>query len=93
MKFITINELLRLKNANIIDIRNKLKYQNNHIPNSINIDEIMLLSNPEKYLNKDEIYYIYCDFGNRSKRVTYQLNKLGYNTVNVDGGYNNYLLR
>ena len=45
------------------------------------------------HLKKDEIYYIYCDNGLTSKRVVYTLNRLGYNTVNINGGFYNYLLR
>ena len=42
--------------------------------------------------DKNTIYYIYCDYGNRSKHVVSYLNSLGYNCVNIEGGYNNYLL-
>ena len=78
---------------NIIDIRNRDKYNINHIPGSINIESFELLNNPSKYLKKDEIYYIYCTSGITSKKVVNKLNKIGYNTVNIDGGFNNYLLR
>ena len=78
---------------NIIDIRSKSKYLENHIPGAINIDSYELLFNPDKYLKKEEIYYIYCTSGISSKMVVNKLNKIGYNTVNIDGGFNNYLLR
>lgn len=74
----------------IIDIRSKYKYDLGHIPTAINIDSIELLSNPSKYLNKDKKYYIYCQSGNNSRMVVQQLNNLGYNTVNIVGGYNLY---
>ncbi|MBR3145771.1 MAG: rhodanese-like domain-containing protein [Bacilli bacterium] len=78
---------------NIIDIRSKNKYSMGHIPSAINIEYLELLSNPSKYLNKNEIYYLYCDSGYTSSMVVNKLNNIGYNTVNIDGGYNNYLLR
>jgi len=78
---------------NIIDIRSKNKYYMGHIPSAINIEYLELLSNPSKYLNKNEIYYLYCDSGYTSSMVVNKLNNTGYNTVNIDGGYNNYLLR
>ncbi len=78
---------------NIIDIRSRSKYNLNHIPGAINIEAIELLSNPSRYLNKSDIYYLYCDFGNTSRIVVNKLNNMGYNTVNIEGGFNNYLLR
>ena len=78
---------------NIIYIRSRDKYNINHIPGAINIDYLELLSNPNKYLSFNDTYYLYCDFGHTSSMVVSKLNKLGYNTVNIDGGFNNYLLR
>ena len=86
-------DLLNKNNINIIDIRDKNKYIVSHVFNSINIDVFELKNNTYNYLNKDDIYYIYCDNGNVSKRVVYNLNKLGYNTVNINGGFYNYLFR
>ncbi len=92
MYSIDIKKLLKINNPIIIDIRNISKYNNSHIPNSIHIDELNLMNNPLQYLNKDNTYYVYCDFGNRSKRVVYHLNNMGFKCVNIEGGYNNYLL-
>lgn len=78
---------------NIIDIRSRDKYNIKHIPGAINIEYYELLSNPNKYLKKDEIYHLYCSSGYTSKRAVYELNKLGFNTINIDGGINNYLFR
>lgn len=78
---------------NIIDIRSRNEYSINHIPGSINIESLELLSNPTKYLNKNDTYYLYCTSGYTSKMVVNKLNNMGYNTVNIDGGFNNYLLR
>ena len=78
---------------NIIDIRSIDKYNISHIPGAINIEYLELLSNPSKYLNMNDTYYLYCTSGYTSGIVSNKLNHLGYNTVNIDGGYNNYLLR
>ena len=78
---------------NIIDIRSRDKYNINHIPGAINIEYLELLSNPSMYLNKSDTYYLYCTSGYTSSIVSNKLNMLGYNTVNIDGGFNNYLLR
>lgn len=78
---------------NIIDVRSNNKYNANHISGAINIESFELLANPNKYLNKIDTYYLYCDSGYTSGIVSNRLNMLGYNTVNIEGGYNNYLLR
>ncbi len=78
---------------NIIDIRNNNRYREGHIPNSINIYSYDLLLDPNRYLKKDEKYLLYCQSGVTSKVVVNKLNKMGYNVFNLDGGYNNYLLR
>lgn len=78
---------------NIIDIRSRDKYNINHIPGAINIESFELMNNPSKYLNKNNVYYLYCTSGYTSSIVSNKLNKLGFNTVNIDGGFNNYLLR
>ena len=76
----------------IIDIRSRKKYNEGHINNAINIDEYDLIFNHSKYLNKNDKYIIYCDYGNRSSIVVFNLKRLGYNVENLTGGYNNYLL-
>ena len=78
-------------NMKIIDIRSRNEYKNGHILNAINIDSYELMINPSKYLNKNDTYYLYCSFGNRSKRLCTFLNNSGYHTVNLEGGYHNYL--
>lgn len=77
----------------IIDIRSRDKYSINHIPGAINIEYLELLSNPNRYLNKNDTYYLYCTSGYTSSIVVDKLNIMGFNTVNIDGGFNNYLLR
>lgn len=74
----------------IIDIRLKNKYMEGHIPNSINILENVLLLYPERFLDKNNSYVLYCDHGSRSKRVSDYLNKNGYKTYSLIGGYSNY---
>ena len=94
MKEITISELIKIINddINIIDIRDNYQYNLGKIENSINIPMNFLLKNPSEYLNKDERYYIYCDYGNRSRKCTLLLSNEGYDVVNIKGGYNNYFL-
>ena len=93
MKNIDINNLLSLHNPKIIDIRNNYNFINGHIPEAININSYELLNNYNKYLNKKDTYYIYCQSGSRSKLIVNKLNNLGYNVINVNGGFNAYLFR
>ena len=87
IKNITVQELKKIDHVNIIDIRSYEKYNNGHIPNSINIPTDILLKNPNTYLNKKEKYYIYCQRGVMSVRTCIALNSLGYNVINILGGY------
>lgn len=90
---ITLQELIHKNNPIIIDIRNENEFIMGTIPSSKNIPAIKLEISPEKYLNKNETYYIFCSNGKTSKALTEKLNIQGYRTVNIIGGYFNYLLR
>lgn len=92
MKNINVEELKSIT-KNIIDLRSKEKYNNNHIPNSINIPAEKLLSEPNKYINKNETYYLYCQKGLSSYNICRILNKLGYKTININGGYEKWLMQ
>lgn len=85
--------MLEKKPLNVIDIRTNYEYLNGHIPTAKNIDKNVLVMYPNKYLNKEDTYYIYCQSGHSSNNIVKMLNSKGYNTVNIQGGYNNYLLR
>ena len=93
MKNINIENIIdRLNNLNIIDIRDSYLFNIGKIPNAKNIPMNFLLMNPENYLNKEDTYYIYCNFGINSKRVCKELNDKGYDVININGGYNSYKL-
>lgn len=72
---------------NVIDIRDNTSYNFDHYINSVNIPMNSLLNNPDKYLNKNDIYYIYCSSGIRSKKTCSLLSMLGYKVVNVIDGF------
>lgn len=92
MNSINMEDLLQKKDVIIIDIRSKNEYLKKHIPGAISIEERQLFFSPEKYLNKIDIYYLYCSSGRRSKFLTSWLNHQGFHAVNVVGGFYNYLL-
>lgn len=89
---ITIDKLLKIYKPNIVDIRGSIKYSDNHIIGAINIPYELLMSNYSKYLNKNDVYYIYCQKGITSKKCVDFLRSIGYNVVNVIGGYESYIL-
>ena len=49
-----------------------------------------LIYEPEKYLKKNKVYYLYCDLGIRSEQLSKMLNKKGYKTFSIEGGYKAY---
>lgn len=89
---ISFDEILKRNDDIIIDIRSISDYRNGHITGAISIPEVELVREPSKYLEKYKTYYLYCNYGNRSRIVSNYLNQLGYHTVNILGGYHNYLL-
>ena len=89
---ISIDNLLKITDANIIDVRNKISYNNGHIDNAINIPYEELLVNYNKYLTYNKTYYIYCSRGSKSTRLCQILRSKGYNTINVLGGYQAWVL-
>lgn len=93
MSTITVPSLVQLiGNINIIDIRNSSSYNNNHIPGAKNIEYSLLINNPDKYLNRNDKYYFYCTRGITSHKLCSYLSKLGYDVVNIAGGYEGYIL-
>lgn len=91
---ISMEEFIKIcNNVNIIDIRSKQKYNFGHILDAKNIDKSELILNPNKYLNKKDKYYIYCQKGTSSLRLCQILNNIGYNVYNIKGGYEKWILR
>ena len=87
MNEISINELFKLNNPNIVDIRDNYSYNEGHLKNAKNIPYYSLLSNYGVYLKKDETYYLYCNYGKQSMSISNRLNMLGYHTYYVKEGY------
>lgn len=90
---ISIKDLLKIdKKINIVDIRSIQSYNNNHIPGAINIEASMLISNPNKYLNRFDKYYIYCQKGLTSKKICQLLTNYGFRVININGGYEEWIM-
>lgn len=92
IKSVSISEIKNLNNINLIDIRSNTSYNNGHIKNASNITLNDLLIKPDKYLNKNEIYYIYCQKGMQSRKLCQILLNQNYNVINITGGYEAWVL-
>ena len=77
-------------NENLIDIRDKYEYVLSHIKGAKNIPYTYLMMMPDNYLTKDRKYYFYCDCGTKSRKVCNYLTELGYQAVDLIGGFEHY---
>ncbi len=89
---ITVSDFLKLNNPNVIDIRIPQKFNDNHIPGALNINANQLMDNPEKFLNRNLTYYIYCQKGTSSRTLAQVLRVKGYQVFNIIGGYEAWIL-
>ena len=89
---ISVYELKKLNNINLIDIRSIEKYNNRHIPGSVNIPLEKMLTSYNKYLDKNKKYYIYCQKGIQSRKLCQILKNNGFNVINITGGYEAWVL-
>jgi len=92
LESISVSQLRTISAPNIIDIRSIEKYNDNHIPEAINIPSEQLILYPNKYLNKFKKYYIYCQKGIQSRNICQILKNNGYNVANILGGYEAWIL-
>lgn len=88
---ISVIDLLKLNNPIIIDIRSNYSYNLGHISGAISVPYYNLLNNYSHYLSKYNKYYLYCDTGDQSLEIVLRLNKFGYDTISIIGGYQEYL--
>ena len=94
-KSINIKEINNIdihSNNILIDIREKYEYILGNINNSINIPYNYLMILPEEYLSKNKKYYIYCESGTASRKLCLHLTNLGYDVVDLVGGYKDYIV-
>ena len=93
MTTITASELKKLiGQINLIDLRSNASFNNNHIDGAKNIEYNILIRDPNKFLNKMEKYYLYCQRGIKSYKACTYLDKMGFNVINIAGGYESWIL-
>lgn len=90
---ISVQELKNhLGKVPLIDIRSVESYNSNHIPTAIHIPFEQLMMYPNKYLDKNKLYYIYCSRGVKSIKLIQILSRQGYHIAHVNGGYEEWIL-
>jgi rhodanese-related sulfurtransferase len=88
---VDVNEIDRLLGEiDLIDIREPYEYKIGHLPTAKNISMDIILSEPEKYLDKSKEYHIVCHSGARSSKACNILKETGFKVINVSGGTGRY---
>lgn len=79
------------KNYILLDVRTAEEYEENHIPDAVNIpNETIGTEEIPKLPDKDQLILVYCRSGNRSKQASQKLADLGYTNVVEFGGINDW---
>ena len=77
----------------LVDVRTPDEFAAGNIPGSVNIDVLTghFGETAATMLDKAYTVAVYCRSGNRSKNAAKTLSMMGYNVVELDGGYNDWL--
>lgn len=71
----------------ILDVRRADEFAEGHIPGAINVaNESIGADAPAELPDKDQLIYVYCRSGNRSKQASEKLVALGYTNIVEFGG-------
>jgi len=73
----------------ILDVRTAAEYESGHIPSAICIpNETIGTAEIPELPDKEQLIFLYCRSGNRSKQAAGKLAKLGYTNIVEFGGIN-----
>jgi rhodanese-related sulfurtransferase len=77
----------------LVDVRTPDEYAAGNIPGSVNIDVLTghFGETAATMLDKAYTVAVYCRSGNRSKNAAQVLSMMGYNVVELNGGYNEWV--
>lgn len=70
----------------IVDVRRPDEFAEGHIPSAINIVNEEITTAPVELKDKDQVIYVYCRSGRRSKEASEKLVNLGYTNIIEFGG-------
>ena len=75
----------------ILDVRTPEEYKEKHISRAINLpNEIIGTEFPTELPDKEQLIFVYCRSGNRSKQAAQKLADLGYTNIVEIGGINDW---
>lgn len=90
MKEINVNEIDKISDAFVIDVREDEEvFATGTIKGAVHIP-MMTVPNSLNKIPKDREIYILCRSGRRSYEVASYLNELGYDAINLKGGIIKY---
>ncbi len=90
MKEINVNDIDKISDAFIIDVREDEEvFETGTIKGSVHLP-MMMVPNSLNKIPKGREIYILCRSGRRSYEVASYLNELGYNAINLKGGIIKY---
>ena len=77
----------------LVDVRTPEEYAAGNIPGSVNIDVLTgkFGETASALLDRAYTVAVYCRSGNRSKNAAQVLSMMGYNVVELNGGYNEWV--
>lgn len=71
----------------ILDVRTEQEFEEQHIPNAINVpNETIGTKEIPELPDKEQLIMVYCRSGNRSKQASEKLVKIGYSNIVEFGG-------
>ena len=75
----------------ILDVRTETEYAEGHIPGAICVpNETIGTEMPQELPDKEQLIFVYCRSGNRSKQAAQKLAKIGYTNIKEFGGINTW---
>lgn len=75
----------------ILDVRTAEEFESGHIPGAINVaNESIGKEEISELPDKEQLIFVYCRSGNRSKQASEKLVKLGYTNIVEFGGINDW---
>lgn len=82
------------KNDLLVDVRTPGEYEAGHLEGAVNIDW-MAADFVRKWdtIDRDRKVYVYCKVGGRSAEAAHLLDSLGYDVVDLTGGWDAYKAR
>ena len=84
----TFDSAISKGNVQLLDVRTPEEFAEGHLEGAINIDLFSndFMRDATSILKKEEPIYVYCRSGRRSKTAGTKLARLGYKSINLDGG-------